>query len=100
MCRAHVNRRVPWPVHCRLTMSPLVHLASFWERSMPMRRLLVLLLLTVFSAAQQPAAPQQNPGNATAAVEKPITALPYSPSLDVNSMDKSADPCVDFYQYT
>ena len=27
-------------------------------------------------------------------------ALPYSPSLDVSSMDKSIDPCVDFYQYS
>jgi len=26
-------------------------------------------------------------------------ALPYSPSLDVTSMDKSVDPCVDFYHY-
>ncbi|HZD95116.1 MAG TPA: M13 family metallopeptidase N-terminal domain-containing protein, partial [Candidatus Sulfotelmatobacter sp.] len=26
--------------------------------------------------------------------------LPYSPSLDVNSMDKSVDPCADFYQYS
>src|SRR5579862_1058120 len=25
--------------------------------------------------------------------------MPYTPSLDVNSMDKSVDPCVDFYQY-
>jgi len=25
--------------------------------------------------------------------------LPYSPSLDVTSMDKSIDPCVDFYHY-
>ena len=28
------------------------------------------------------------------------TALPYSPSLDVNSMDRSIDPCVDFYHYS
>jgi endothelin-converting enzyme/putative endopeptidase len=26
--------------------------------------------------------------------------LPYSPSLDVTSMDKTMDPCVDFYQYS
>ena len=26
-------------------------------------------------------------------------ALPYSPSLDLTSMDRSADPCADFYQY-
>ncbi len=38
-----------------------------------------------------------------AAAQKPSTAepvLPYSPSLDIRSMDKSADPCVDFYQYS
>jgi putative endopeptidase len=27
-------------------------------------------------------------------------AMPYTPSLDVNAMDKLADPCVDFYQYS
>jgi putative endopeptidase len=27
-------------------------------------------------------------------------ALPYSPSLDVTSMDKSVDPCVDLYSYS
>jgi endothelin-converting enzyme/putative endopeptidase len=26
--------------------------------------------------------------------------LPYSPSLDVTSMDKSIDPCVDLYHYS
>src|SRR5215469_15580303 len=26
--------------------------------------------------------------------------LPYTPGLDVAAMDKTADPCVDFYQYT
>ena len=31
--------------------------------------------------------------------DTPITSLPYTPGLDVNAMDKSADPCVDFYQY-
>src|SRR5476649_1739349 len=31
---------------------------------------------------------------------RPLTSLPYTPSLDVPSMDKSADPCNDFYQFT
>src|SRR5262249_48087045 len=28
------------------------------------------------------------------------SALPYSPSLDPTSMDRSIDPCVDFYHYS
>jgi putative endopeptidase len=32
--------------------------------------------------------------------KRPLTTLPYTPSLDVPSMDRSADPCVDFYQYS
>jgi len=31
---------------------------------------------------------------------QPLTAMPYSPSLDVTNMDKSVDPCVDFYKYS
>ncbi len=31
--------------------------------------------------------------------DTPFTELPYTPSLDVNAMDRSADPCQDFYQY-
>ena len=55
--------------------------------------------------AQQAPKPTQaeKPGvvNPTVVIDdKPITALPYTPSLDLPSMDKSADPCVDFYQYT
>src|SRR5882762_1329704 len=45
----------------------------------------------------------QQPGKTkpvAAPEDKPVTSLPYTPSLDVLSLDKSADPCVDFYQYT
>src|ERR1051326_3890575 len=64
-----------------------------------------LCLFVVFqsSAQDQPAQKPEKPGVANPVVvvdDKPITALPYTPSLDVPSMDKSADPCVDFYQYT
>jgi len=38
-------------------------------------------------AAQQPA-PQ------------PLESMPYSPSLDVTSLDRSVDPCVDFYKFS
>jgi endothelin-converting enzyme/putative endopeptidase len=31
--------------------------------------------------------------------EAPFTQLPYTPSLDVNAMDRSIDPCDDFYTY-
>ena len=33
------------------------------------------------------------------AQERPLTTFPYTPSLDTQFMDKSADPCNDFYRY-
>jgi endothelin-converting enzyme/putative endopeptidase len=50
-----------------------------------MKRLLLLLSITLTASAQ---------------TEKPLTSFPYTPGLDVTSMDKTADPCVDFYQYS
>lgn len=43
-----------------------------------------LALVSIASGQQPPAEP----------------VLPYSPSLDLTSMDKSADPCVDFFRYS
>jgi putative endopeptidase len=37
---------------------------------------------------------------AQTAEKKPLMSLPYTPGLDVSAMDKAADPCVDFYQYS
>jgi endothelin-converting enzyme/putative endopeptidase len=42
------------------------------------------LMMSAPILAQSPAAP----------------ALPYSPSLDLTSMDKTVDPCADFYTYS
>lgn len=49
---------------------------------------LIMLLSLLGSAQNQPASPSAGP------------TMSYTPSLDVNSMDKSADPCADFYQYS
>ena len=48
-------------------------------------RSISILLLTTTAAAWG-----QDPGS----------ALPYTPSLDPSAMDRSADPCVDFYKYS
>ncbi len=30
----------------------------------------------------------------------PLQAMPYSPSLDLTSLDRTVDPCVDFYKFS
>jgi endothelin-converting enzyme/putative endopeptidase len=50
--------------------------------------LLLLVTLTLANAQAPSAKPSSEP------------ALPYSPSLDISSMDKSIDPCVDLYHYS
>jgi endothelin-converting enzyme/putative endopeptidase len=37
---------------------------------------------------------------AAAAQDAPISTFPYTPGLDLNAMDRGADPCNDFYQYS
>jgi endothelin-converting enzyme/putative endopeptidase len=44
----------------------------------------VLLLLTTSLYSQTPA----------------VSPLPYTPSLDLSSMDRTVDPCMDFYKYS
>ena len=65
----------------------------------------VLLVVNGFAQNQPVTQPTQaeKPGVANPVLvvdEKPLTELPYTPSLDLAAMDKSADPCVDFYQYS
>jgi endothelin-converting enzyme/putative endopeptidase len=66
----------------------------------------IFLLLAPAAALAQNTTPAAAPSDAAGtvapakAVERPLKALPYTPSLDVPSMDLTADACVDFYQYT
>ncbi|HWZ52367.1 MAG TPA: M13 family metallopeptidase [Granulicella sp.] len=32
--------------------------------------------------------------------QQPLLEMPYSPSLDLSSLDRTADPCVDFYKFS
>src|SRR5512137_451995 len=34
-----------------------------------------------------------------AAADRPLAELPYTPGLDPDAMDRTADPCVDFYRF-
>ena len=64
------------------------------------RALVVLALLSAGCVAQssQPSATPSTSKSVAAALSEP--ELPYTPSLDVTAMDRSVDPCVDFYSYS
>jgi putative endopeptidase len=49
-------------------------------------------LLCAFTLPSQLTAQQPAP--------QPLTAMPYSPSLDLTSLDRSIDPCQDFYKFS
>jgi len=57
-----------------------------------MRR--ALSLAVILAAAALTASAQSQPEKKS---QEPV--LPYSPSLDLTSMDRSVDPCVNFYKY-
>jgi putative endopeptidase len=63
---------------------------------------IALCSLSLCSGAMQ-AQTHDSPGGATATGAtplRPLERLPYTPSLDVTAMDRTADACVDFYQYS
>jgi endothelin-converting enzyme/putative endopeptidase len=41
-----------------------------------------------------------HPGVGAEEVARPLASLPYTPGLDPESMDRSVDPCTDFYAYS
>jgi len=69
---------------------------------LPSLRLFVVLALVATGCLAQPSHPvtAKSPAQSAGADAQAGPVLPYTPSLDVTAMDRSADPCVDFYQYT
>jgi putative endopeptidase len=59
---------------------------------------LTSLLLTPGAAFSQTA--PLSPSLAPPAADTPLFALPYTPALDPKSMDRTVDPCEDFYRYS
>ena len=57
-------------------------------------RLLVRLVAAICLTGAATVAAAQGAAGAV-----PLASFPYTPGLDVQAMDRSADPCVDFYQF-
>ncbi|MDT9002314.1 M13 family metallopeptidase [Paucibacter sp. APW11] len=58
----------------------------------------LLASLALFCSLAWPTAQAAEPAP-SAAKEGPLAALPYTPALDLPSMDRTVDPCEDFYQF-
>jgi len=65
-------------------------------------RAIIVLAVLLTSCSAQPSQPitTKSPSQTAGADAQAGSGLPYSPSLDVAAMDRSVDPCVDFYQYS
>jgi endothelin-converting enzyme/putative endopeptidase len=69
-------------------------MAEFWNEGNTMRKIfysiaivIILAIALAFKARAQTA-------------DTPLAQIPYSPALDVRDMDRTANPCQDFYQYS
>ena len=66
-----------------------------------MRVAIALALLSAISVAQTSSPARTEASSAAFGGGAPSEpTLPYTPSLDISAMDKSVDPCVDFYHYS
>ncbi len=52
-----------------------------------------------WSQVGPPRVPAPPKAQASISQAAPLKAMPYSPSLDLTNLDRSVDPCVNFYQY-
>src|SRR5205807_2655608 len=71
------------------------------KMKLALRISMLALALPVLAVAQQSSEPQRPKQKSASSSQVPAEpVLPYSPGLDSASMDRSVDPCVDFYHYS
>ncbi len=58
------------------------------------------MLAAIFLCSAVAAGAQSAPAVPSVLPAQPLESIPYTPSLDLASMDRTVDPCVDFYAYT
>jgi putative endopeptidase len=59
----------------------------------------ILALALLLSAPAATPAAAAAPGEPPFPPKRPLTALPYTPGLDLAAMDRTADPCLDFFAF-
>src|SRR4029453_7005616 len=71
------------------------------DRSVPVARGIPMLRNTIaaYRGAALAAASLLGAATLANAADEPYDALPYTPSLDVRAMDRTADPCEDLYTF-
>src|ERR1700745_635442 len=57
------------------------------------------ILITTVMLAQAGDPPHKHAAGVASQASKPKTAVEAAPRFDLAMIDKSADPCIDFYQY-
>src|ERR1700749_4036111 len=65
---------------------------SYAKRMFPRLPLVIVVWLMALTTVARAA-------DADADTAQPLQSLPYAPALDLDSLDRDADPCVDFYKY-
>ncbi|HEY0512257.1 MAG TPA: M13 family metallopeptidase [Thermoanaerobaculia bacterium] len=65
-----------------------------------MKRRLAVLPILALGLAVQPVRAAEPPAAPPTVAERPLAALPYTPSLDPTVMDRAVNPCDDLYRFS